>query len=432
MCGSFLRTFLGLGLCAGLAMAQQGGGTAGGAGGGAAGGSTGGAGGTTGGGTAGVGAGSVSRNPTPTLPNPNNRDTSQDPFRQMNETNRTIFLSGKVMMEDGTPPPESVLIERVCNGNPRPEGYTDSKGRFSFQLGQNNQMFADASVASMGNDPFSSSRSGATAGRMGGTSANPTLMGCELRATLPGFRSEAVSLFGHRSLDNPDVGTLVLRRIAKVDGFTFSATSAYAPKDARKAFEKGKELMNKKKWPEAQREFEKATASYEKYATAWYELGVTFQAQGKPEDARRCYNESLKADVKYISPYAQLARLALFDRKWQEAADYSDKLIKLNPYHSADIYFFGAVAHLNLKDLPAAEDRAREALKMDPNHRIPKINQVLSVILSQKQDYPEAAANMRLYLKYSPEASDLDLAKQQLAEIEKMLNTAAADKQPQQ
>jgi hypothetical protein len=34
---------------------------------------------------------------------------------------RPIFLSGKVIMEDGTPPPDSVVIERVCNGMPRPE-----------------------------------------------------------------------------------------------------------------------------------------------------------------------------------------------------------------------------------------------------------------------------------------------------------------------
>ena len=423
MCSSFFRTFLGLTLCAGLAAAQTGG-TAGG------GGAASGGGAAAGGGTAGVGTGSVGRNPSPTSPSNPNNTNNNDPFRTMNETNRTIFLSGKVVMEDGTPPPEQVLIERVCNGNPRPEGYTDSKGRFSFQLGQNNQVFADASVGNMGRDPFSNSpQTSASSMRSSGSTVSP-LIGCELRATLAGFRSEPVNLFGRRALDNPDVGTMILHRLAKVDGFTFSGTSAYAPKDARKAYEKGKELMGKKKWPEAQKEFEKATSSYEKYAVAWYELGVSYQAQGKVDDAKRCYAESMKADSKYVNPYAQMARLSAYERKWQETADYSDKLLKLNPYHSADVYFYGAVAYLNLNNLPTAEERAREALKMDPNHRLPKINQVLSVILSQKQDYPEAAANMRLYMKYSPEANDLDLAKQQLAEMEKLAGTASAPAQP--
>ena len=52
------------------------------------------------------------------------------------------------MMYDGGAPPESVTIERVCSTNSvRPEGYTDSKGHFSFNLGQNNGMFADASTS---------------------------------------------------------------------------------------------------------------------------------------------------------------------------------------------------------------------------------------------------------------------------------------------
>ncbi|MBC7924477.1 MAG: hypothetical protein H7039_02370, partial [Bryobacteraceae bacterium] len=73
---------------------------------------------------------------------PNEQDRNQFP-----EMQRTFFFSGKVMMDDGTPPPEPVQIERVCNGVARPEQWTDSKGRFSFQLGQNNAMLADASTS---------------------------------------------------------------------------------------------------------------------------------------------------------------------------------------------------------------------------------------------------------------------------------------------
>ena len=57
---------------------------------------------------------------------PSERDT-RDTFPQ--EMPRPIFISGKVMLQDGTPPPDSVVIERVCNGLARPEGYTDSKGQ---------------------------------------------------------------------------------------------------------------------------------------------------------------------------------------------------------------------------------------------------------------------------------------------------------------
>src|SRR5207245_9994047 len=80
------------------------------------------------------------------------------PFPEME---RPIYLSGKVLMDDGTPPPEQVVVERVCNGVVRPEGYTDSKGRFSFALGQDTTMMSDASMSSMGDSGLGGGSSGA-------------------------------------------------------------------------------------------------------------------------------------------------------------------------------------------------------------------------------------------------------------------------------
>src|SRR5262245_63092022 len=74
-------------------------------------------------------------------------DRTNQPSQFPDTTPRPIFLSGSVRLTDGTVPPDTVLIERVCNGRVRPEGYTDSKGNFSFQLGaQQGLVFADASV----------------------------------------------------------------------------------------------------------------------------------------------------------------------------------------------------------------------------------------------------------------------------------------------
>src|SRR4051794_23498874 len=49
-----------------------------------------------------------------------------------------IFVSGRVTLEDGTPPPDPVVIESVCNGSAHNEGYTDAKGYFSIELGARN------------------------------------------------------------------------------------------------------------------------------------------------------------------------------------------------------------------------------------------------------------------------------------------------------
>jgi TolA-binding protein len=137
---------------------------------------------------------------------------------------RGLYLSGKVQMADGAVPPEQVLIERVCGaGYRKAEGYTDSKGHFSFQLGQEQGVTADATFETATGGPSASNGSSGGANKMSASGANSaksassrSLVGCELTASLPGFRSESVNLDQRRRLDNPDVGTLILHRLANV------------------------------------------------------------------------------------------------------------------------------------------------------------------------------------------------------------------------
>jgi tetratricopeptide (TPR) repeat protein len=240
-----------------------------------------------------------------------------------------------------------------------------------------------------------------------------------LRESLPGFRSESVNLATRRAMDNPDVGTIILKRLANVEGLTISATSALAPKEARKAFDKGRDISKKKKWPEAEKEFQKAVSLYPKYAVAWYELGRIYQQQENWEQARKAYSEALTADGKYVSPYMQMALLSARENNWQDVADTTDRVLKLNPFDFPQAYFYNAVAHLNLNHLDAAEKSAREAIKLDPQHRMPKVQHVLGIILARKEDYSGAAENMRAYLQFAPNANDTDVVKKQLAEVEK-------------
>src|SRR5262252_7327598 len=95
-----------------LSFAQTRGGQGGGQGGGGQGG-----GGATGGGRTGGNQPTIGTQPT--QPQPNQPDIP-----------RQIYLSGSVRLGDGTTPPTSVVIERVCGGIVRPEAYTDSRGNF--------------------------------------------------------------------------------------------------------------------------------------------------------------------------------------------------------------------------------------------------------------------------------------------------------------
>src|SRR5260370_31069031 len=125
---------------------------------------------------------------TPTFPG--NQDTTPNP----NLIQRPVLLIGKVMMDDGTPPPDSVTVQLVCRSNPRSIAYTDSKGGFSADLGSrtNSAMLMDASESWAGgtaNSLGSGSRS-----NPGGGFSERDLIGCTVQASLPGFRSDSVNL----------------------------------------------------------------------------------------------------------------------------------------------------------------------------------------------------------------------------------------------
>jgi tetratricopeptide (TPR) repeat protein len=363
-------------------------------------------------------------NANPTNPNRGTfpgQDPTNNRFPDLQQ-NRPIFLSGKVILEDGTPPPDSVTIERICNGNVRPEGYTNSKGHFSIELGRNNAIFADASTSSGIDDSFG--RLGMGGNRNTGF-GNPNsgiserdLMGCEIRANLPGFRAENVQLSGRRFMDNPDIGTIILRRIANVEGYTFSMTTAMAPKDAKKSYDKGLDLIKKKKLPEALAEIEKATAAYPKYAIAWFEQGRLYELQKRPADAQKAFESAIAADSKYVKPYLNLAFIHAQNKNWEKTTEVSAKGIKLNPFEYPQLHYINAVSNLNLGKLDEAEKAAREASKLDPKGFMPRIDQVLGIILAQKNDFKGAKESFASYLKKDPLAPDADQVKSQIARLD--------------
>jgi Tfp pilus assembly protein PilF len=210
-------------------------------------------------------------------------------------------------------------------------------------------------------------------------------------------------------------------RLANVEGFTFSATSGMAPKDAKKAFEKSRDLLKKKKLAEAQKELEKATSLYPKYAIAWYDLGRVYEAQNQVEPARKAFESSIEADPKYVNPYLNLSGIFAKEGNWEKTAEFTTKALKLNPFEYPTMYFYNAVANLNLEKLDEAEKSAREARKLDAKNRIPKIDHVLGIVLAQKRDLPGAKDSLSAYLKASPNAGDADQVKKQLEQIDKLI-----------
>jgi len=98
----------------------------------------------------------------------------------------------------------------------------------------------------------------------------------------------------------------------------------------------------------------------------------------------------------------------------------TSKLLALNPVNFPDAYFFNGVANLHLKNLDAAEKSARQGLRVDDGHQIPKMDYLLGMILLQKGDYPGATEHMTQYLHLAKLPSDVAEANKELAEIARL------------
>ena len=251
--------------------------------------------------------------------------------------------------------------------------------------------------------------------------------GCLVQAALAGFRSNALTITQHNLEDDPNLGTLTLsRQEGRAEGTAVSSTSASAPPNARKFFDRARTELLEQRPDKAERDLEKAVQIYPGFAEAWFEMGK-LQLASNAQEARSSFAKAAAADPKFVSPYEQLAVLDAQDEKWQDAANQSSHALQLNPAGTSQLWFSDALANFHLGHTDIAEASAIKSLAMDPVHTIPNDEQLLAVILALKGDYAGALKHLRNCLTYLPSGSSADLVKQQIAQLEQRVG-AGKDK----
>jgi tetratricopeptide (TPR) repeat protein len=301
-------------------------------------------------------------------------------------------------MGGGTPLPSHIAIQRVCSTTVQTVAWTDDQGGFGFQWGNSSAVMLDASQSGeknyagvVGISPSMAGLNGGSAVGMGsaGLGAGPqgAFLHCDLRANLPGYRSDVVNLTTRHATDNPDLGLIVLHRAgAGSDGTAVSARSLAVPKPAAEAYRKAVQAERRGDKAKAKNGLLRALALYPDYAEAWMELGLI---QGR-------------------------------EQQWNESAHSLDEGLKRNPEAYPQAWYGDAMAHYYLGEFDAAERSAREAMRLDSAGRNPRVGYVLGMILAQKHDYLRAAEQLRTYLEKAPNAPDIGQVRAQLAEIESL------------
>ena len=379
----------------------------------------------------------------PPSTSPSRPATPSNPSSQPSQPREDLvmFLRGRVATHDGAPVPNDMLVERVCNNRVRQQVYASPHGDFSMQLGSRADSFPEASADPT--SPYGAARKDSLMGI-----SRRELTNCELRASASGFHSSVISLLDIDTFGGSiDVGVIVVQRATKIEGTTLSAIPYKAPKNARKAYEKGVQAEKNGKLADAHKYFETAVEMYPSSASAWFQLGTVLQKENQMDAARKAYTQATTIDTKFLPPYLSLASMAYQAGNWTEVLTLTDHILGLDPLNHAAVtnyildldplnyagaYFYNAMANYKLNRIADAEKSGLKAEHLDLRTHFPQLHLLLAEIFARKNNYALAIAEIQTYLALAPHAKDAGQAREQLAKLEKLNGSASTSEKPDQ
>lgn len=325
------------------------------------------------------------------------------------DTQAPVYISGKVVMADGSPTPKEAFAELVCDGFPRATDQLSPSGEFDIDVSGNSAGIADATRAS-------NRASGVPSGNHLGV---VNMSNCFVRAELPEHVSSVVPLAQRSQFDNPDIGEVVLTRLEGITGEMVSASLLAAPKKAVKAYEKAKKESTK---PDANFEkmeswLEEAVAEEPKLAAAWELLGRVRTGLGKFHEAIDAYDAAIAAEPDFIPPYAGLTPLLVRSGNMERAVEMGGRALELNP-HLHEVRFFLAGAQLRTGDNQGCIDTAKTMLDNGAADRYPQAYQFLGAAYANLGDFKAAGKHFRRFLEVSPNATAAERIREELANWE--------------
>jgi VWFA-related protein len=303
----------------------------------------------------------------------------------------TIYIHGKVTMEDGSPPPKRAAIARRCSDEAAPGNvaFTDNNGLFTWK---------------MDIDIDDSRR-------------------CDIWAELVPYKSNRFTIPDLNAFSDPNLPPLVLSKAssaATADTDIFSE-DARVPSAAQAGWKKAQLAARAGRWAEAERSLNAAVLASPRFARGWNALAALLERENKPADAWKDYRRAVDADPKLLPAYVSLARLSLEVKDWDNASQVTGELIKRDAdgtYPEARL--IASMAHYEMKDWDGAAANAKEAIRMDTKHRMPSAEYLLGISLGSKRDYDGAREHLNRYLELMPRSANADAVKQMIANLEKM------------
>ena len=195
------------------------------------------------------------------------------------------------------------------------------------------------------------------------------------------------------------------------------------PSKARTEFEKACGYVRKRKLLDAEQHARNAIEQYPNYVAAWVMLGQILEGLQQIDEARNACEHALSTDPTYLPPYLCLTQISVSKEQWDSVLNLTESALKLNPADVGYVYFFRAVAYYRTQRLAEAEKNALEAAGVDGDHGGAPIYFLLAQIYEAEGKSDLAAAQIRHFLKLSPDRKTSTEARQYLAELQRQQAT---------
>jgi Tfp pilus assembly protein PilF len=300
----------------------------------------------------------------------------------------TLIVEGNVVMPDGTPPPKTVGIERVCSDvqASAPGPLADKKGHYTWKMDL---------------DP-----------------ENTRV--CFLRATMPGFTSTRVEL------DKINLGDFQQNKVLKVEDLILQPRDTggangvvlipldEAPGKAQTPYKAAVKALDANNSDEGIKQLQLAVKAVPKFADGWNILGAVYEQHGMLMEAREALLHAIEVNPKLASPYLRLARISNKLGDWDAAAKNEDALLKIETRFYPEIYLQQGITRFELKNLAGAEESLKTAESLDGAHRLSRTEYVRAMIALAKGDTNGAKELIANYMKADPTTPDIEKIQVQL------------------
>jgi Flp pilus assembly protein TadD len=192
------------------------------------------------------------------------------------------------------------------------------------------------------------------------------------------------------------------------------------PKKAVSYFEKGSDLLKKKKNDEAVKQFKNAVELAPTFYEAHNQLGIAYREAGRLEDAEREFLLAHELNSTNVEPLLNLTTLYLAEDEPDRAVTTGEQAVKANS-SSASAFFSLGVALYKAAQLDRAETALKRALDLAP--KMGNVRLMLANVYLKLRRYDRTLDELDKYIAENPKGEQIKEAQQMREQLTAALSS---------